>query len=64
MEYADGGVLILDEILNLPIHAQQLLLDFTQFGTFRPLGFQKQEPKRGPRAVDRRHQRKPAASDR
>lgn len=46
VEYADGGILILDEILNLPIHAQQLLLDFTQFGTFRPLGYQRQEPKR------------------
>jgi two-component system nitrogen regulation response regulator GlnG len=45
-EYADGGTLILDEILNLPPHAQQLLLDFTQFGTFRPLGWPKPEPKR------------------
>ncbi len=46
VEYADGGTLILDEILNLPPHAQQLLLDFTQFGTYRPLGYQGQEPKR------------------
>ena len=30
---------ILDEILNLPPHAQKLLLDFTQFGTYRPLGY-------------------------
>jgi sigma-54 specific flagellar transcriptional regulator A len=46
VEYAHGGTLILDEVLNLPPHAQQLLLDFTQFGTYRPLGFQGQEPKR------------------
>jgi DNA-binding NtrC family response regulator len=46
VEYADGGTLILDEILNLPPHAQQLLLDFTQFGTYRPLGYQGKEPKR------------------
>jgi DNA-binding NtrC family response regulator len=45
VEYADRGTLILDEILNLPPHAQQLLLDFTQFGTYRPLGYQGQEPK-------------------
>ena len=36
----------LDEILNLPKHAQQLLLDFTQFGTYRPLGYEGAEPKR------------------
>jgi transcriptional regulator with GAF, ATPase, and Fis domain len=46
VEYADGGTLILDEVLNLPPHAQQLLLDFTQFGTYRPLGYQAAEPKR------------------
>jgi transcriptional regulator with GAF, ATPase, and Fis domain len=46
VEYADGGTLVLDEILNLPPHAQQLLLDFTQFGTYRPLGYQGSEPKR------------------
>lgn len=46
VEFADGGTLILDEILNLPPHAQQLLLDFTQFGTYRPLGYEKREPKR------------------
>lgn len=46
VEYADGGTLILDEVLNLPPHAQQLLLDFTQFGTYRPLGYQGQEPLR------------------
>lgn len=38
VEHADGGTLILDEVLNLPLRAQQLLLDFTQFGTYRPLG--------------------------
>lgn len=45
VEHADGGTLILDEILNLPTHAQQLLLDFTQFGTYRPLGHAGREPK-------------------
>jgi len=45
-EFADGGTLILDEILNLPPHAQQLLLDFTQFGTYRPLGYNRAEPRR------------------
>lgn len=45
VEYADGGTLILDEVLNLPPHAQQLLLDFTQFGSYRPLGYQGREPK-------------------
>lgn len=39
VEHADGGTLILDEVLNLSLQAQQLLLDFTQFGTYRPLGF-------------------------
>jgi len=46
VEYANDGTLILDEVLNLPRHAQQLLLDFTQFGTYRPLGFQGKEPKK------------------
>jgi DNA-binding NtrC family response regulator len=46
VEYANGGTLLLDEILNLPLHAQQLLLDFTQFGTYRPLGYDRPEPKR------------------
>ncbi len=46
VEYADNGTLILDEVLNLPSHAQQLLLDFTQFGTYRPLGHQGLEPKK------------------
>lgn len=46
VEFADGGTLILDEVLNLPPHAQQLLLDFTQFGAYRPLGYQGKEPKR------------------
>ena len=45
VEYADTGTLILDEVLNLPRHAQQLLLDFTQFGSYRPLGYQGKEPK-------------------
>jgi DNA-binding NtrC family response regulator len=45
VEYADGGTLILDEVLNLPPRAQQLLLDFTQFGSYRPLGYQGREPK-------------------
>lgn len=45
VEYADRGTLILDEVLNLPPHAQQLLLDFTQFGSYRPLGYQGREPK-------------------
>lgn len=46
VEYADGGTLILDEVLNLSPHAQQLLLDFTQFGTYRPLGYQGRDPKK------------------
>jgi transcriptional regulator with GAF, ATPase, and Fis domain len=46
VEYADGGTVILDEVLNLPLQAQQLLLDFTQFGTYRPLGYDKPAPKR------------------
>jgi len=44
-EQADGGTLILDEVLNLPLRAQQLLLDLTQFGTFRPLGWVGAQPK-------------------
>jgi len=46
VEYANGGTLIFDEVLNLSSHAQQLLLDFTQFGEYRPLGYQGREPKR------------------
>ncbi len=46
VEYANGGTLILDEILNLPPNAQQILLDFAQFGTYRPLGHGSPEPKR------------------
>jgi transcriptional regulator with GAF, ATPase, and Fis domain len=46
VEYANGGTLILDEVLNLPPHAQQLLLDFTQFGAYRPLGHGGPEPRR------------------
>jgi transcriptional regulator with GAF, ATPase, and Fis domain len=46
VEYANNGTLVLDELLNLPTHAQKLLLDFTQFGTYRPLGHQAAEPKR------------------
>ena len=45
VELAEGGVLLLDEILNLPIQAQQLLLDFTQFGSYRPLGYSGAEPR-------------------
>jgi DNA-binding NtrC family response regulator len=45
VEYANGGTMILDEVLNLPANAQQLLLDFTQFGTYRPLGYHGREPK-------------------
>ncbi len=45
VEFASGGVLMLDEILNLPRAAQQLLLDFTQFGTYRPLGYSGAEPR-------------------
>jgi len=46
VEYAHGGTLILDEILNLPPHAQQILLDFAQFGTYRPLGYAGLDPRR------------------
>ena len=46
VEYAHGGTLILDEILNLPPHAQQILLDFAQFGTYRPLGHAGLDPRR------------------
>lgn len=45
VEHANGGTLILDEVLNLPSNAQKLLLDFTQFGLYRPLGYQGREPK-------------------
>jgi transcriptional regulator with GAF, ATPase, and Fis domain len=46
VEYANQGTLLLDEVLNLPTQAQKLLLDFTQFGTYRPLGYDRPEPKR------------------
>jgi DNA-binding NtrC family response regulator len=46
VEHAAGGTLVLDEILSLPRPAQTLLLDFVQFGSFRPLGFPGREPKR------------------
>jgi transcriptional regulator with GAF, ATPase, and Fis domain len=46
VEYANKGTLILDEVLNLSPHAQQLLLDLTQFGTYRPLGYQGLDPKK------------------
>jgi DNA-binding NtrC family response regulator len=46
VEFAHRGTLVLDELLNLPMHAQKLLLDFTQFGTYRPLGYDRPEPKR------------------
>ncbi len=45
VDYANGGTLLLDEVLNLPCHAQKLLLDFAQFGSYRPLGYQGCEPK-------------------
>ncbi len=45
VEYANGGTLILDEILNLQPQAQKLLLDFTQFGAYRPLGHDHPQPK-------------------
>ena len=45
VEYANEGTLILDEVLNLAPRAQQLLLDFTQFGQYRPLGFQGGQPR-------------------
>ena len=45
VELANGGTLVLDELLNLPPNAQRLFLDFVQFGTFRPLGWEKREPK-------------------
>jgi DNA-binding NtrC family response regulator len=45
VEHANGGTLILDEVLDLPLHAQQLLLDLTQFGTYRPLGDDAREPR-------------------
>ena len=45
VDYANGGTLLLDEVLNLPRHAQKLLLDFAQFGSYRPLGYQGCEPK-------------------
>jgi transcriptional regulator with GAF, ATPase, and Fis domain len=45
VEFAKDGTLVLDELLNLPPHAQKLLLDFTQFGTYRPLGYERAEPK-------------------
>jgi DNA-binding NtrC family response regulator len=46
VEHANGGTLILDELLCLPKHVQNLLLDVTQFGTYRPLGYAGSEPKR------------------
>jgi transcriptional regulator with GAF, ATPase, and Fis domain len=45
VEHAHGGTLILDELLNLPLGAQQLLLDLCQFGTYRPLGYDGLEPR-------------------
>jgi transcriptional regulator with GAF, ATPase, and Fis domain len=46
VEFADKGTLVLDELLNFPIHAQKLFLDFLQFGTFRPLGYERPSPKK------------------
>jgi len=43
--HADGGILILDELFSLPRRVQALLLDFTQFGTYRPLGHQRASPR-------------------
>lgn len=45
VEYANGGTVVLDELLNLPLNAQKLLLDFTQFGTYRPLGHARADAK-------------------
>jgi transcriptional regulator with GAF, ATPase, and Fis domain len=45
VESAHKGVLIFDEVLNLPLAVQPLLLDFIQFGTFRPLGHKGAKPK-------------------
>ena len=47
VEVAHGGTLVLDELLNLAPAAQRLFLDFVQFGTYRPLGYERPEPKRG-----------------
>lgn len=47
VEIANGGTLVLDELLNLAPSAQRLFLDFVQFGTYRPLGYERHEPKRG-----------------
>jgi DNA-binding NtrC family response regulator len=46
VEHAEGGTLILDEVLSLPPQAQQLLLDVTQYGTYRPLGDDSSRPRR------------------
>jgi transcriptional regulator with GAF, ATPase, and Fis domain len=46
VELANRGTLVLDELLNLPPNAQRLLLDLVQFGTFRPQGYDRHEPKR------------------
>ena len=46
VELANKGVIIFDELLNLPLHAQRLLLDFTQFGTYRPLGYDRADSKK------------------
>ncbi len=45
VEHAHGGTLVLDDVLGLSAHAQQLLLDFTQFGSYRPLGYGGPDPK-------------------
>jgi transcriptional regulator with GAF, ATPase, and Fis domain len=44
--FAEGGTLLLDEVMDFPPHAQKLLLDLSQFGTYRPLGYDQAEPKR------------------
>jgi two-component system response regulator HupR/HoxA len=45
VEHANGGTLVLDELMNLPLHAQKLLLDYVQFGQFRPLGYGAANPR-------------------
>lgn len=45
VEHAHHGVLVFDEVLNLSLTAQQLLLDFVQFGEYRPLGSSDAKPR-------------------
>lgn len=46
VEHAEGGTLVLDEVSHLPARAQELLLDFTEEHTFRPLGDDAPAPQR------------------